>query len=154
MFAWERTRPPKPMDSVRITAFLLMHVNHALSPQMQSIHQSKCLLPHPGRTGLGDRCELALQDRLSIQTMSAGLSFSGISILLSVAFGSKLELICQVGRAKSLNVVGLLQILLVQRGFPGILEVDSVRIIDCFILNIDDDHRSPRNGQYERLEPQ
>lgn len=23
MFAWERTRPPKPMDSVRITAFLL-----------------------------------------------------------------------------------------------------------------------------------
>lgn len=25
MFAWERTRPPKPMDSVRITAFLLMH---------------------------------------------------------------------------------------------------------------------------------
>ena len=23
-FAWERTRPPKPMDSVRITAFLLM----------------------------------------------------------------------------------------------------------------------------------
>ncbi len=24
MFAWERTRPPKPMDSVRITAFLLV----------------------------------------------------------------------------------------------------------------------------------
>lgn len=24
MFAWERTRPPKPMDSVRITAFLLI----------------------------------------------------------------------------------------------------------------------------------
>lgn len=23
MLAWERTRPPKPMDSVRITAFLL-----------------------------------------------------------------------------------------------------------------------------------
>ena len=24
MFAWERTRPPKPMDGVRITAFLLI----------------------------------------------------------------------------------------------------------------------------------